>query len=212
MGTRWSCTATTRPRRSGSRGVRDPPRARGQLLRLMGADRCSNMSDYGPGCSPPGWTVSAGTEPRCRATVSSAGRPQDDRPGEPLDRAQPGARHRRGFLTEPWWCRTLVLSAERTARRGAIVGWPSRRSDCANPVRQAMLDVVDLALMHGCAPAVYRWGSDRPASSAAWLDQRARAGPGSRRRDSAVDRDDRPVHVGSRAAARKTAIPAMSSS
>ena len=26
---------------------------------------------------------------------------------------------------------------------------------------------VDLALMQGCAPAVYRWGSDRPASSAA---------------------------------------------
>ena len=26
-----------------------------------------------------------------------------------------------GFLTEPWWCRTLVLSAERTARRDGIV-------------------------------------------------------------------------------------------
>ena len=26
-----------------------------------------------------------------------------------------------GFLTEPWWCRTLVLSAERIARRGGIV-------------------------------------------------------------------------------------------
>ena len=26
-----------------------------------------------------------------------------------------------GFLTEPWWCRTLVLAAERTARRGGTV-------------------------------------------------------------------------------------------
>jgi hypothetical protein len=35
--------------------------------------------------------------------------------------------------------------------------------------RQAMLDAIDLALMHGCVPTVYRWGTDTvvPASSAA---------------------------------------------
>jgi len=33
--------------------------------------------------------------------------------------------------------------------------------------RQAILDVVDLALLHDCVPSVYRWGTDRPASSAA---------------------------------------------
>ena len=40
-----------------------------------------------------------------------------------------------GFLTEPWWCRTLVLSAERTARREAPCASPSRRA--AAPTRSA---------------------------------------------------------------------------
>ena len=40
-----------------------------------------------------------------------------------------------GFLTEPWWCRTLVLSAERTARRAASCGSRWRRGTCASPVR-----------------------------------------------------------------------------
>ena len=73
-----------------------------------------------------------------------------------------------GFLTEPWWCRTLVLSAERTARRGGTVrvAVAARQLRKHGP-RQAMLDVVDLALMHDCPPTVYRWGTDRPASSAA---------------------------------------------
>jgi hypothetical protein len=30
-----------------------------------------------------------------------------------------------------------------------------------------MLDAIDLALMHGCVPTVYRWGASVPASSAA---------------------------------------------
>ena len=73
-----------------------------------------------------------------------------------------------GFLTEPWWCRTLVLSAERTARRGGIV----RLSVSARQLRkpgpwQAMLDAVDLALMHGCVPTVYRWRSDPVLEGAA---------------------------------------------
>jgi predicted deacetylase len=63
-----------------------------------------------------------------------------------------------GFLTEPWWCRTLVMSADRSARRGGIVRVAVAARQLRKPgPRQAMLDAVDLALMHGCAPAVYRW-------------------------------------------------------
>ncbi len=68
-----------------------------------------------------------------------------------------------GFLAEPWWCRTLVLSAERTARRGGIlrVAVAARHLRRPGP-RQAMLDAVDLALLHSCVPAVYEWRT-RPA-------------------------------------------------
>ena len=63
-----------------------------------------------------------------------------------------------GFLAEPWWCRTLVLSADRTARRGGTVRLAVSARQLRKPgPRQAILDAVDLALMHGCVPAVYRW-------------------------------------------------------
>ncbi|AQA02449.1 DUF2334 domain-containing protein [Mycobacterium sp. MS1601] len=68
-----------------------------------------------------------------------------------------------GFLTEPWWCRTLVLSAERTARRGGIVRLAVSARQLRKPgPRQAVLDAVDLALLHGSTPTVYQW-SPRPA-------------------------------------------------
>jgi uncharacterized protein len=68
-----------------------------------------------------------------------------------------------GFLAEPWWCRTLVLSAERTARRGGIVrlaitGRQLRRSG----PRQAILDAIDLSLLHQATPTVYQWRPDQP--------------------------------------------------
>jgi uncharacterized protein len=73
-----------------------------------------------------------------------------------------------GFLTEPWWCRMLVLSAERIARRGGIVrvAVAARQLRKPGPL-QAMLDAVDLASMHGCEPTVYRWRADREALDAA---------------------------------------------
>lgn len=72
-----------------------------------------------------------------------------------------------GFLSEPWWCRTLVLSAERTARRGGIVRVAVAARHLRRPgTRQAMLDAVDLALMHRCVPDVYKWQPD-PAMTAA---------------------------------------------
>ena len=62
-----------------------------------------------------------------------------------------------GFLPEPWWCRALVLSAERVARRGGIVRVAVAARHLSKPgPRQAMLDAVDLALMWGCTATVYR--------------------------------------------------------
>ena len=73
-----------------------------------------------------------------------------------------------GFLTEPWWCRMVVLSADRIARRGGIVrvAVAARQLRKPGPL-QAMLDAVDLAAMHGCTPTVYRWRSDRAVLDAA---------------------------------------------
>lgn len=73
-----------------------------------------------------------------------------------------------GFLAEPWWCRMLVLSAERVARRGGIV----RVAVAAHHLRkpgplQAMLDAVDLALLQGCEPTVYQWRADQAVLDAA---------------------------------------------
>src|ERR1700749_3047780 len=63
-----------------------------------------------------------------------------------------------GFLTEPRWCRMVVLSAERIARRDGVVrvAVAARHLRKPGPL-QAMLDAVDLALMHDCAPTVYQW-------------------------------------------------------
>lgn len=73
-----------------------------------------------------------------------------------------------GFLTEPWWCRMVVLSAERIARRGGMVRVAVAARQLRKPgPHQAMLDAVDLALMHGCAPTVYRWQRDRAIVDAA---------------------------------------------
>ncbi len=73
-----------------------------------------------------------------------------------------------GFLAEPWWCRMVVMSAERIARRGGVVrvAVAGRHLPKPGPL-QAMLDAVDLALLHGCTPMVYRWSPDRAVLDAA---------------------------------------------
>jgi len=73
-----------------------------------------------------------------------------------------------GFLAEPWWCRMLVLSAERVARRGGIVrvAVAARHLRKPGPL-QAMMDAVDLALLQGCAPTVYQWRADQAVRDAA---------------------------------------------
>ncbi|MDZ4269915.1 MAG: DUF2334 domain-containing protein, partial [Mycobacterium sp.] len=61
-----------------------------------------------------------------------------------------------------------VLSAERTARRGGVVRVAVAARHLRRPgARQAMLDAVDLALMHSCAPGVYEWRAATALSDAA---------------------------------------------
>lgn len=73
-----------------------------------------------------------------------------------------------GFLAEPWWCRMVVLSAERIARRHGVVrvAVAARHLRKPGPL-QAMVDAVDLALMHECTPTVYRWRSNKAILDAA---------------------------------------------
>ena len=135
-------------------------------LRLMGADRVLEQTGLRTRLfAAPGWTASAGTE----AMLPRNGfRLLADMDGitDLVRRTKMRARLLgigAAFLTEPWWCRTLVLSAGRTARRGGIVrlATTARQLRRSGP-RQAMLDAIDLALLHRCTPAVYRWLPDQP--------------------------------------------------
>ncbi|WP_031664450.1 DUF2334 domain-containing protein [Mycobacterium tuberculosis] len=73
-----------------------------------------------------------------------------------------------GFLAKPWWCRMVVMSAERIARRGGVVriAVAARHLRKSGPL-QAMLDAVDLAMLQGCTPMVYRWRADAAVLDAA---------------------------------------------
>jgi predicted deacetylase len=136
-------------------------------LRLMAADRTLEQAGLRTRLfAPPGWLASDGTLealPRngFRLLASMGG--ITDLVRQSTARARVigiGA----GFLTESWWCRTLVLSAERVARRGGIVriAVSAKQLSRSGP-HQAMLDATDLALMHGATPTVYRWCPDRPS-------------------------------------------------
>lgn len=130
-------------------------------LRLMGADRVlEHLGLRTRLFAAPGWTVSSGAVaalPRngFRLLVGLSG--ITDLVRNTTVRARVlgiGA----GFLTEPWWCRTLVLSAERTARRNGVVRVAVSAKQLRRPgPRQAVFDAVDLALMHQCEATVYRW-------------------------------------------------------
>lgn len=140
-------------------------------LRLLGADR--TMEHLGLRTrlfAAPGWTVSEGTVralPRngFRLLAGLAGVTDLVRDTTTPARVLGiGA----GFLTETWWCRTLVLSAERTARRGGTVRLAvSARQLRHTAPRQAVFDAIDLALLHGCVPETYRWEADRALTDAA---------------------------------------------
>jgi predicted deacetylase len=140
-------------------------------LRLMGADRVlEHLGLRTRLFAAPGWTVSQGTVtslPRNGFRVLAGLSGITDLTRRTTTRARVLGIGE-GFMTEPWWCRTLVLAADRTARRAGVVriavaAGQLRRSG----PRQAVLDAVDLALMRECAPRVYRWDPDRALTDAA---------------------------------------------
>jgi predicted deacetylase len=130
-------------------------------LRLMGADRVlEHLGLRTRLFAAPGWTVSHGTVealPRngFRLLAGLSGITDLVRKSTVRTRVLGIGE---GFLSEPWWCRTLVLSAERSARRAGVVRVAVAARHLRKPgPRQAMLDAIDLALMHQCEPAVYAW-------------------------------------------------------
>jgi predicted deacetylase len=130
-------------------------------LRLMGADRVlEHLGLRTRLFAAPGWTVSQGTVdalPRNGFRLLAGLSGITDLVRKSTVRARVLGIGE-GFLSEPWWCRTLVLSAERSARRAGIVRVAAAARHLRKPgPRQAMLDAVDLALMHHCVPAVYEW-------------------------------------------------------
>ncbi len=140
-------------------------------LRLMAADRVlEHLGLRTRLFAAPGWTVSSGT---VKVLPENGFRLLAELHGITDLIRQTTVRGRvlgigEGFLTEPWWCRMLVMSAERTARRGGVV----RVAVAAPHLRktgplQAMLDAVDLALLHEAAPTVYEWLADRAVLDAA---------------------------------------------
>ena len=93
-------------------------------LRLMGADRVlEHLGLRTRLFAAPGWTVSQGTInalPRNGFRLLAGLSGITDLVRKTTVRARVLGIGE-GFLSEPWWCRTLVLSAERTARRAGIV-------------------------------------------------------------------------------------------
>jgi predicted deacetylase len=62
-----------------------------------------------------------------------------------------------GLPTEPWWCRLLVANTVRIARRGGVVRLSVAAKHLEEPVAgKAILDCIDLALLHGSEPQTYR--------------------------------------------------------
>jgi uncharacterized protein len=140
-------------------------------LRLMGADRVlEHLGLRTRLFAAPGWTVSQGTVaalPRNGFRLLAGLSGITDLTRQSTVRARVLGIGE-GFMTEPWWCRTLVLAAERTARRAGIVRIAVAAGQLRRPgPRQAVLDGIDLALMHQCAPTVYRWAPDPALTDAA---------------------------------------------
>jgi predicted deacetylase len=146
-------------------------RAHEANLRLMAADRVLEHVGLRTRLfAPPGWVVSPGG---VKALPQNGFRLLADLHGVTDLARHTTVRARvlgigEGFLTEPWWCRMVVLSAERIARRGGVVRVAVAARQLRKPgPSQAVLDAVDLASMHGCEPTVYRWLPDKAVLDAA---------------------------------------------
>ncbi|BBZ24558.1 DUF2334 domain-containing protein [Mycolicibacter hiberniae] len=130
-------------------------------LRLLGADRVlEHLGLRTRLFAAPGWTVSPGTLralPRNGFRLLAGLHGVTDLMPEHTVRARVlgiGG----GFLTAPWWCRMVVATGERIARRGGMVRLSVGARALAKPgVAEAMLDAADAALGHGCRPERYRW-------------------------------------------------------
>lgn len=140
-------------------------------LRLMGADRALEALGLRTRLfAAPGWSVSDGAMnalPRNGFRLVAGLHGITDLARDTTVSARVlGAGD--GFLAEPWWARMLVRSAERTARRGGVVRIAVTAGQLRKPgALQAVLDAVDLALLHGCTPQTYQWQPDAVLSVAA---------------------------------------------
>lgn len=135
-------------------------RAHEANLRLIAADRILEHTGLRTRLfAAPRWKVSAGTAkalPRngFRLLIGMQGVTDLDS-GLTVDSRLVGIGA--GFVSEPWWCRALVASTQHTARRGGTARLAVAAKQLADSgPRQAILDAIDLALMHGCQPTVYR--------------------------------------------------------
>lgn len=131
------------------------------LLRLTAADRIMEQVGLRTRLfAAPRWDISAGAtaalpELGFRLSLTSTGIHDLDRNAVQKARVHEVGD---GMRAEPWWCRALVLSAARTARRGGILRLAVSATQLGRSgPRQAVLDAVDLALCHGARSAVYRW-------------------------------------------------------
>ncbi|MEB3048202.1 DUF2334 domain-containing protein [Mycolicibacter sp. MYC123] len=130
-------------------------------LRLLGADRVlEHLGLRTRLFAAPGWTVSAGTVtalPRNGFRLLAGLHGVTDLVTGSTERSRVvgiGA----GFPKAPWWCRMVVTTSERIARRGGKVRLSvGARQLGDRGVAAAMVDAVDTALEHGCRPERYRW-------------------------------------------------------
>ncbi|GGC73728.1 DUF2334 domain-containing protein [Hoyosella rhizosphaerae] len=146
-------------------------RAHEAMLRLVAADRVMEESGLRTRLfAPPQWTLSEGALmalPRVGFRVCA-----DLTSIRDLDR-NVATRTRvlgvgEGFLSEPWWCKSLIMSAERIARRGGVVrlAIKAKHLERSGP-RQAFLDAIDVCLYHGARSATYRWPYHHDVADAA---------------------------------------------
>lgn len=140
-------------------------------LSLMGADRVlEHLGLRTRLFAAPGWTVSEGTLkalPRngFRLMVGWQGVTDLVTGVTQRDRL---LGIRAGFLTESWWCKTVLLSTDRMARRGGTVRLAiSGKQLAKKESRRGLLDAIEIALAHGCTPAVYEWSCGAKSGKAA---------------------------------------------